>query len=413
MRNRIYLCLARMSGREQDFIKEAFDTNWVVPLGPNVNGFEEDLKNFIGANKEIVALSAGTAAIHLALLACGVSQGDEVVVQSFTFCASSHPVAYLGATPVFVDSEANTWNIDPDLLEECIKDRIIKTGKKPKAIIPVALYGMPYQIDRIMDIANRYGIPVIEDAAEGFGSKFDGQQLGTFGKYGVLSFNGNKMITTSGGGALICPDVESKKEVMFYATQAREAYPYYQHEHIGYNYRMSNICAGIGRGQMSVAQEHIDHHKHVQALYKELLADVNGITLHEKPSERYDSNFWLCTVTLDEKLNVKGEEQAYATAITGIVGGTAGVTHTIKNVHTDIEPNINVEAMRITLDKANIETRPLWKPMHKQPVYKDCPAYVNGVSESLFKVGLCLPSGPYVTDEDVAYIVDCIKKNIL
>ena len=396
MRNRIYLCLARMSGREQDFIKEAFDTNWVVPLGPNVNGFEEDLKNFIGANKEIVALSAGTAAIHLALLACGVSQGDEVVVQSFTFCASSHPVAYLGATPVFVDSEANTWNIDPDLLEECIKDRIIKTGKKPKAIIPVALYG----------------IPVIEDAAEGFGSKFDGQQLGTFGKYGVLSFNGNKMITTSGGGALICPDVESKKEVMFYATQAREAYPYYQHEHIGYNYRMSNICAGIGRGQMSVAQEHIDHHKHVQALYKELLADVNGITLHEKPSERYDSNFWLCTVTLDEKLNVKGEEQAYATAITGIVGGTAGVTHTIKNVHTDIEPNINVEAMRITLDKANIETRPLWKPMHCQPVYINNPAYTNGVSESLFKVGLCLPAGPYVTDDDVRYIVEQIKNAI-
>ena len=278
----IYLCLAHMSeeGLEQKYVREAFDTNWVVPLGPNVNGFEEDLKSFIGGNKEVVALSAGTAALHLALLACGVGQGDEVVVQSFTFCASSHPVAYLGATPVFVDSEINTWNIDPKLLEECIVDRIAKTGKKPKAIIPVALYGMPYQIDCIMDIANRYNIPIIEDAAEGFGSKFDGRLLGAFGKYGVLSFNGNKMITTSGGGALICPDAESKKEVMFYATQAREAYPYYQHERIGYNYRMSNICAGIGRGQMCVAQEHIDHHKHVQALYKELLADVNGITLH-------------------------------------------------------------------------------------------------------------------------------------
>lgn len=412
MRNRIYLCLAHMSGKEQDFIKEAFDTNWVVPLGPNVNGFEEDLKNFIGGNKEIVALSAGTAAIHLALLACGVGQGDEVVVQSFTFCASSHPVAYLGATPVFVDSEINTWNIDPELLEECIKDRIAKTGKKPKAIIPVALYGMPYQIDRIMDIANRYDIPVIEDAAEGFGSKFNGQLLGTFGKYGVLSFNGNKMITTSGGGALVCPDAESKKEVMFYATQAREAYPYYQHERIGYNYRMSNICAGIGRGQMSVVQEHIDHHKHVQALYKELLADVNGITLHENPSERHESNFWLCTVILDENLNVKGEEKAYSAAITSTVGGTAGVIHATKSAHTDIEPNINVEAMRIALDEAGIEARPLWKPMHCQPVYVNNPAYINGVAETLFKVGLCLPAGPYVTDDDVTYIVEQIKKNL-
>lgn len=412
MRNRIYLCLAHMSGKEQDFIKEAFDTNWVVPLGPNVNGFEEDLKSFIGGNKEVVALSAGTAALHLALLACGVGQGDEVVVQSFTFCASSHPVVYLGATPVFVDSEINTWNIDPKLLEECIVDRIAKTGKKPKAIIPVALYGMPYQIDRIMDVANRYDIPIIEDAAEGFGSKFNGRSLGTFGKYGVLSFNGNKMITTSGGGALICPDAECKKEVMFYATQAREAYPYYQHERIGYNYRMSNICAGIGRGQMSVAQEHIDHHKHVQALYKELLADVNGITLHEKPSERYDSNFWLCTVTLDEKLNVKGEEKAYSTAIMRTVGGAAGVIHATKSVHTVIEPNINVEAMRIALDEAGIETRPLWKPMHCQPVYANAPAYINGVSETLFKVGLCLPAGPCVTDDEVQYIVEQIKNAI-
>ncbi len=411
--NRIYLCLAHMSGKEQGFIKEAFDTNWVVPLGPNVNGFEDDLKTFVGGKNEIVALSAGTAAVHLALLACGVGPGDEVIVQSFTFCASSHPVTYLGATPVFVDSEADSWNIDPQLLEEAIKDRIAKTGRKPKAIVPVALYGMPYKIDEIMEVANRYEIPVVEDAAEGFGSNFDGKMLGTFGRYGVLSFNGNKMITTSGGGALICPDAESKKEIMWYATQAREAYPYYQHEAIGYNYRMSNICAGIGRGQMTVAQEHIDHHKHVQQLYKELLADVKGITLHENPSERYDSNFWLCTITLNETLKVRGEERAYAAVITGAVGGAAGVTHQSDSAHTALEPNSNVEAMRMALDEAGIEARPVWKPMHCQPVYKSNPAYVNGVSEQLFKVGMCLPAGPCVTDDDVRYIVDQIKANIL
>ena len=248
MNKRIYLCLAHMSGKEQMYIKEAFDTNWVVPLGPNVNGFEKDLETFAGEDKRVVALSAGTAAVHLALLACGVGLSDEVLVQSFTFCASSHPITYLGATPVFVDSEPLTWNMDPVLLEEAIKDRIRKTGKKPKAIIPVALYGMPYDCDGIMEVANRYDIPVIEDAAEGFGSRYKGQVLGTFGRYGVLSFNGNKMITTSGGGALICPDAEQWQRVMWYATQARESYPYYQHEEIGYNYRMSNICAGIGRG---------------------------------------------------------------------------------------------------------------------------------------------------------------------
>ena len=283
-RKPIYLCLAHMSeeGIEQKYVKEAFDTNWVVPLGPNVNGFEKDLEEFIQGgtspdpsqelrmthhpSKEVVALSAGTAAVHLALLACGVGPGDEVMVQSFTFCASSHPVAYLGATPVFVDSEPETWNMDPVLLEEAIEDRIAKTGRKPKAIIPVALYGMPYDCERIMAVARKYDIPVIEDAAEGFGSKFDGRMLGTFGRFGVLSFNGNKMITTSGGGALICEDAESKNNIMWYATQARDAYPYYQHTAIGYNYRMSNICAGIGRGQMTVAQAHIDHHKHVQEI---------------------------------------------------------------------------------------------------------------------------------------------------
>lgn len=422
MRERIYLCLAHMSGREQDFIKEAFDSNWVVPMGPNVNGFEKDLEEFVnkvdnnGQTKEldrkVCCLSAGTAAVHLALLACGVGPGDEVLVQSFTFCASSHPITYLGATPVFVDSERETWNMDPDLLEEAIKDRIAKTGRKPKAIIPVALYGMPYQIDRILEIANRYGIPVIEDAAEGLGSRFDDQVLGTFGEYGVLSFNGNKMITTSGGGALVCRDEEAKKEVLFYATQARESYPYYQHENIGFNYRMSNICAGIGRGQMTVIDEHIAHHKHVQALYRELLADVKGVTLHENPSPRFDSNFWLCAVTLDPALNVKGQENAYKKVITGAVGGAAGVTHAAASATTDCQPNANVEAMRVALDAANIEARPLWKPMHKQPVYKDAPAYVNGVSESLFAVGLCLPAGPYVTDEDVRYIVDSIKNAI-
>lgn len=413
MGKRIYLCLAHMSGTEQAFIKEAFDTNWVVPLGPNVNGFEEDLKNFVGEDKEVVALSAGTAAVHLALIACGVGPGDEVLVQSFTFCASSHPIKYLGAVPVFVDSEEDSWNMDPALLEETVKDRIARTGKTPKAIIPVALYGMPYRIDRIREIADRYGIPVIEDAAEGFGSRFDGRMLGTFGRYGVLSFNGNKMITTSGGGALICPDAAAKTEIMFYATQAREAYPYYQHERIGYNYRMSNICAGIGRGQMTVANDHIAHHKHVCALYRELLAGVDGITLHENPSERYDSNYWLNTVILNPGLRVKGEEHAYEAAVQGAVGGAAGVTHAAGTLHTDCEPNRNVEAMRMALDAAGIESRPLWKPMHKQPVYRDAPAYVNGVSERLFRTGLCLPSGPCVTDDDVRYIVGNIKAALI
>ncbi len=414
MNKRIDLCLAHMGGKEQMYIKEAFDTNWVVPLGPNVNGFEKDLEDFVGEDKRVVALSAGTAAVHLALIACGVKPGDEVLVQSFTFCASSHPITYLGATPVFVDSEPYTWNMDPELLEEAIKDRIRKTGKKPKAIIPVALYGMPYDCDRIIEIANRYDIPVIEDAAEGFGSKYKGQVLGTFGRYGVLSFNGNKMITTSGGGALICPDAEQWQRVMWYATQARESYPYYQHEEIGYNYRMSNICAGVGRGQMTVADDHIAHHKHVQALYEELLADVEGIAVHRQPEgDDYDSNFWLSTITLDEHLKVRGQENAYQQVITGAVGGAAGVIHAAGTATTDCQPNDNVEAMRMALDRAGVEARPVWKPMHRQPVYKDAPAYVNGVSEAISKVGRGLPAGPYVTDEDVAYIVDCIKKNIL
>jgi len=416
-------------GAEQRYVKEAFDTNWVVPLGPNVNGFEKDLEQFIVQssesivrpaleNKRVVALSAGTAAVHLGLLNCGVKPGDEVIVQSFTFCASTHPVTYLGATPVLVDSEPDTWNIDPKLLEKAIVDRKAKTGKYPKAIVPVALYGMPYKADLIMGIANKYGIPVVEDAAEGFGSRYKGQMLGTFGKYGVLSFNGNKMITTSGGGALITEDEDHWREIMMYATQYRESYPYYQHEKIGYNYRMSNIC------QMTVVNDHLAHHKHVQKMYEELLADVPGVHVHSQPTEEwtdvkgqkskvYDSNYWLCTITIDENVKVKGQEDAYKTIVTGAVGGAAGVIHAAESAHTDCEPNANVEAMRVALDKAQIEARPVWKPMHKQPCYKDAPAYVNGVSEALFKVGMCLPAGPYVSDDDVKYIVDTIKENII
>ena len=551
-RKRIYLCLAHMSeeGWEQKYVKEAFDTNWVVPLGPNVNAFEEDLERFIAyprplpegkgvrtaapmmykllkeqaermrknpteaerilwnalktnatglhfrrqhiiqdfivdffcydkmltieldggyheteeqkgkdqyrtselkclgytelrfkneevignldgviskikhtamqlpslqggaGGRPVVALSSGTAAVHLGLLACGIGPGDEVIVQSFTFCASTHPITYLGATPVMVDSEPETWNMDPQLLEEAIKDRIAKTGKKPKAIVPVYLYGMPAKIDEIMAIANKYEIPVVEDAAEGFGSCYHGQVCGTFGEYGVLSFNGNKMITTSGGGALICPSLEAKNKIMWYATQAREAYPYYQHEAIGYNYRLSNVCAGIGRGQMKVVDEHIARHRQIAAMYEEAFRDFDGIEFH-KEMEGTESNYWLNTILLDEKLKVKNEEWAYAEAVKGAVGGAAGVVHGGGNVHTDCEPNVNVEAMRLNLDKAGIESRPLWKPMHKQPVYRNVPAYVNGVSESLFKRGLCLPSGPMVTDEDVELIIRTIKECVI
>ena len=403
-----------MSGKEQAYIKEAFDTNWVVPLGPNVDGFEKDLESFIGQNKRVVVLASGTAAVHLSLIAAGVTTGDEVITQSFTFCASAHPITYLGATPVFVDSEADTWNIDPDLLEEAIKDRIAKTGKKPKAIVPVTLYGMPYKIDRIMEIANRYDIPVVEDTAEGFGSRYNGQVLGTFGKFGILSFNGNKMITTSGGGAVIANTDEEWREIMMYATQYRESYPYYQHEKIGYNYRMSNICAGIGRGQMMVLDEHLAHHKHVQKLYEELFADVPGISVHSQPNTgEYDSNYWLSTITIDPSLRIKGQENAYKTLVNDAVGGAASVIHKAKSATTDCQPNDNVEALRVFLDQAGVEARPTWKPMHKQPVYKHAPAYVNGISESIFKKGMCLPTGPCVSDDDVKYIVETIKSAIV
>lgn len=375
-----------MSGKEQQYIQEAFDTNWVVPLGPNVNAFEEDLAAFAnrrdGAEplqKQVVALSAGTAAIHLGLIMLGVEKGDEVICQSFTFAASANPVVYQGATPVFVDSEPGTYNMDPQLLEEAIKDRIAKTGKKPKAIIPVYLYGMPARIDEIFEVAKRYEIPVLEDAAEGFGSVYKGQVCGTFGDYGVMSFNGNKMITTSGGGALICPDSDTKKRVMFYATQAREPFPYYQHEKIGYNYRMSNICAGIGRGQMTVADEHIRHHQWVHEQYEKAFVEIDAITVHSAPEEYMKPNYWLSTIRFEDgKHTVDGE----------------------------------LLSLIQKLSDANIETRPLWKPMHLQPVYKDAPAYTNGVSERLFSCGLCLPSGPYVREEEINYIVRIIVENL-
>jgi len=437
-----------MSGNEQKYVQEAFDTNWVVPLGPNVNAFEEELAKFFKSkpnntdfsaetypkniqahhnnpdelwsdgyedlrDKQVVALCSGTAAGHLALVYLGGKTGDEVICQSFTFCASSHPVAYLGATPVFVDSEDTTWNMSPELLEDAIKDRIEKTGKKPKAIIVVYLYGMPAKIKEILEIANRYNIPLVEDAAEGLGSRYNGRAVGTFGEYGVMSFNGNKMITTSGGGALICPDKEAKERIMFFATQAREAFPYYQHEEIGYNYRLSNVCAGIGRGQMTVLDEHIAHHRLIAKLYKEGFKDIEGITFHDNPNELSDSNFWLNTITIREDIKVIDQDKAYNKAVIGAVGGAAGVVHSTGVVHTNCEPNSNVEAMRIALDKLGIESRPLWKPMHLQPVYKNSPAYVNGVSEELFKKGLCLPSGPMISDEDAKFIIESIKAAII
>ncbi len=421
-RKTIYLCLAHMSedGMEQKYVKEAFDTNWVVPMGPNVNAFEKDLEEFVNSNdnanldRKVVCLSAGTAAVHLGLLGCGVGPGDEVCVQSFTFCASSHPITYCGAKPVFIGSERETWNMDPELLEKAIIDRKEKTGKYPKAIVPVALYGMPYQIDRIMAIADKYGIPVVEDAAEGMGSRYNGQVLGTFGKFGVLSFNGNKMITTSGGGALICRNEEDANQVMWLATQARDSYPYYQHTAIGFNYRMSNVCAGIGRGQMTVLNDHIAHHKHVQKLYEELMKDIPGVKINKQPGDaRYDANYWLCTMTLDPEVKVKGQENAYKEVIKTAVGGAAGVIHQVDSPTTDCQPNDNVEAMRVFMLSKKVECRPVWKPMHKQPVYAGAPVYTNGVEEDIFKVGMCLPAGPYVTDEDVKYIVDSIKEAIM
>ena len=385
MKNRIWLSLAHMSGREQEFIQEAFDTNWVVPLGPNVNAFEKALRDFLIENgklkvenegKQVVALSAGTAALHLGLILLGVGEGDEVICQSFTFSASANPIAYLGATPVFVDSEVDTWNMDPVLLEEAIKDRVEKIGRLPKAIIPVHLYGMPGKLDEILEVANRYKIPVLEDSAEALGSEYKGRKCGTFGEYAALSFNGNKMITTSGGGALVCPSEERAKRALFYATQAREQAPHYQHEKIGYNYRMSNICAGIGRGQMFVLDEHVARRREIHDLYVKLLKGVNGVKVMCQPEGGdFNSNYWLTCIT------VEPEE--------------AGFTR---------------EDVRLALDEDNIESRPLWKPMHLQPVFKNAPFYGNGTSERLFEIGLCLPSGPTLTDEDVERVTKVVKQ---
>lgn len=375
----IHLSLAHMSGKEEEFIHEAFLTNWVVPLGPNVDGFENDLATWLGEKSasplHVVALSSGTAAIHLALVMLGVGPGDEVICQSFTFAASANPIVYQGATPVFVDSEPGTWNMDPELLRQAIDDRLRATGKLPKAIIPVHLYGTPARMDEINSVASAYGIPIIEDAAEALGSEYNGSYCGTFGTYGVLSFNGNKMITTSGGGALICPDEESARRVKFYATQARENFPYYQHEQIGYNYRLSNISAGIGRGQMYVLNEHIARRRAIHALYVEKLKNTPGITVMQ-PRSNVDlhPNYWLSTMLVNPQ--------------------EAGFTY---------------QELSARLTAADIESRPLWKPMHLQPVFAKAPAYVNGVSEALFAQGLCLPSGPMVTNEDVDRIVEIIK----
>lgn len=372
--HRIHLCLAKMSptGAEQKYINEAFDSNWVAPLGPNVDAFEDALSRHYGNDMYVAALSSCTAAIHLALLLLGVDKDDEVLCQSFSFCASSNPVTYCGAKPIFVDSEEDTWNMSPELLEIAIKDRIAKTGKKPKAIIVVDLYGMPAKWDEITAISKKYDIPVIEDAANALGSYYKGQPCGTFGDIATLSFNGNKIITTSGGGAIVCHDEATKKRAIFLATQAKEPYLHYEHETIGFNYRMSNISAGIGRGQMTVLEDHVAHHKKVQALYQKLLSSsIASIPIvHCNPNSSFDSNFWLTTILFKQSLDT--------------------------------------EALCLKLDKMGIEARPLWKPMHLQPVYKDAPAYVNGVSEKLYKTGICLPSGPWVTDDDVKYIVETI-----
>lgn len=372
MSSRIFLSLPHLGGNEMKWIEEAFKDSWVVPLGPNVNEFEQLLGDYLG-NNNVVALSAGTAALHLGLVALDVKAGDEVLCQSFTFAASANPIKYLGANPVFVDSEPDTWNMCPQALEEAICDRKRVTGRYPKAIIPVHLYGMPAKMNEIVAISNKYNIPIIEDAAEALGSAYYDKKCGTFGEYGVLSFNGNKIITTSGGGALICPNETADKHIKFLATQARENMPYYYHNVIGYNYRLSNISAGIGCGQMQVLDDHIARRRAIHKLYTELLKDVDGISVKQNPSDKFDSNFWLTTITFDEKLNVTPED------------------------------------MRLALEAENIESRWLWRPMHMQPVYHDAPYYGGNCAESLFNTGLCLPSGSCLTDEDIHRVVNAIK----
>lgn len=384
--SKIYLCLAHLGGTEDRYIHEAFETNWVTSLGPNVDAFEEQIRQYLLAGSSrtkgdeercVLALSSGTAAVHLGLLLLGVGPGDEVLCQSWTFSASANPIVYLGARPVFVDSDAESWNLSPELLEAAIQERIRITGKKPKAIVAVDLYGMPAEWGALTDLSYRYGIPILEDSAEALGSEYKGRKCGTFGTFGVFSFNGNKMITTGAGGALVCPSVEMKKRALFYATQAREEAPFYQHEQIGYNYRLSNISAGIGRGQMDVLEKHIAHHRKLAALYGALLAEVEGLTVHANPTADFNSNYWLTTVVIDPQ-----------------------------------KTGTDAETIRRHLDACQIESRLLWKPMHLQPVFASAPRYVNGVSETLWEQGLCLPSGPFVTDDDAVRIVSEIKRSL-
>ncbi len=375
MKDKIWLSSPHMGGTEQQFVQEAFDTNWIAPLGPNVNGFEQDLELFLGDDVHVAALSSGTAGLHLGLVLLGVKAGDEVICQSMTFSATANPITYVGATPVFVDSETDTWNMSPQLMEEAIKDRIAK-GKKPKAIIPVHLYGMPAKMDEIMAIARRYEIPVLEDAAEALGSSIDGRRCGAFGDIGVLSFNGNKIITTSGGGALVSKNAKVAEDARFLATQARDAAPHYQHSQIGYNYRMSNLCAGVGRGQMEVLAKRVEQRRNVYAQYENYFAGKKGITLLQEPAG-YFSNRWLSTILIESSV--------------------AGFSR---------------EDLRLALEQENIESRPLWKPMHLQPVFDGCAFYGDGIAERLFADGLCLPSGSNLADADMARIFKAIEKVI-
>ena len=375
MQSKIWLSSPHMGENELKYVQQAFETNWIAPLGPHVDGFEQDLARFLGHGSQVAALSSGTAALHLALIMLGVKAGDEVLCQSMTFSASANPIAYLGAKPVFIDSEEKTWNICPELLEEAIRDCISK-GKKPKAIIVVHLYGMPAQMDRIMALARQYEIPVVEDAAEALGSTYKGQPLGTFGDFSILSFNGNKIITTSGGGALVSANADWIQKARFLATQARDAAPHYQHSQIGYNYRMSNVCAGIGRGQMEVLPDRVNQRRKNYAFYKESLAGIPAIHFPEEPHHDYFSNRWLSAILVE-------------------VEGTA--------------LSAGREKIRLALEKENIESRPLWKPMHLQPVFADSPFYGDGTSETLFDKGLCIPSGSNLTQEDLKRVVEGIR----
>lgn len=375
MRDKIWLSSPHMGGAEQKFVQQAFDANWVAPLGPNVNGFEEDLQAYLGEEVHVGALSSGTAALHLGLVLLGVQAGDEVICQTMTFSASANPIRYLGAIPVFVDSEETTWNLCPIALEEAITDRIAK-GKKPKAIIAVHLYGMPYQVDEVHAVANKYDIPILEDSAEALGSTYKGKKCGTFGAIAALSFNGNKIITTSGGGALVAHTQEVKNKAVFLSTQARDAAPHYQHSEIGYNYRMSNICAGIGRGQMEVLDKHIGYRRNMHDFYINLFAEIPGVTVFKESSGDYFSNHWLSAITINaEEAN----------------GKTA-------------------EGLRLHLEQVNIESRPLWKPMHLQPVFADFPYYGGTVAEDLFETGLCLPSGSNLNDSDRKHIAEHVHQ---